>query len=86
MEGKSIFIVTKEVSYDDYGVEIIGAYKSEEVAKQKMKEVGESSLKELKGDTAEEDIDVEENERAIYINENYGENYILVEVKQTTPY
>lgn len=92
MEGKNIFIVTREFeACGETPHTVVAAFHNLEDAKKKMKEVSKEDISWFdehinKGGIDKHDIDVEENENSIFISVNYRGEYSYIEIKQTTLY
>lgn len=87
MEGKSIFVVTQEsLTCGETYYSTIAAYNNEEDAKKKMKELIKEDMSYFENEFPIDDIFVDENEHAIYINVIDSDEYSKIEIKQTTLY
>lgn len=87
MEGKNIFIVTQETQMcGETYYATIAAYSNEEDAKKKMKELIKEDMSYFENEFPIDDIFVDENEHAIYINVIDSDEYSKIEIKQTTLY
>lgn len=87
MEGKDIFIIAKEtLTYNDTDYSTIVAFNNLEDAKKKMKELFKEDMPYFENEFPIDDIFVDENEHAIYINVIDSDEYSKIEIKQTTLY
>lgn len=87
MEGKNIFIVTKEtLTSEDTEYATIAAYNNEEDAKKAMKEINKGVLEYFENEFPIDDIFIDENEHGIYINVIDSDEYSIIQIKQITLY
>ena len=87
MEGKNIFIVTQETQMcGETYYATIAAYSNEENAKKKMKELIKEDMSYFENEFPIDDIFVDENEHAIYINVIDSDKYSKIEIKKITLY
>jgi hypothetical protein len=87
MEGKNIFIVTQETQMcGETYYATIAAYSNEEDAKKKMKELIKEDMSYFENEFPIDDIFVDENEHAIYINVIDSDEYSKIEIKKITLY
>lgn len=87
MEGKNIFVVTQEtMTCIDTEYLTIAAFYNEEDAKKKMKELIKEDMSYFENEFPIDDIFVDENEHAIYINVIDSDEYSKIEIKKITLY
>lgn len=87
MEGKDIFVIAKEtLTCIDTDYSTLVAFNNLEDAKKKMKELIKEDMSYFENEFPIDDIFVDENEHAIYINVIDSDEYSKIEIKQITLY